>query len=89
MLIKIITFPLKLILLIPIYFYKIVISPCLPKTCIFYPTCSTYMAKSIKEFGIFKGLYLGTKRLIKCRPGQMGGFDPVPYNIKGDFKWLI
>ena len=89
MFIKIITFPIKLLLYIPIYFYKIIISPCLPKTCIFYPTCSTYMIKSIKEFGVFKGLYLGTKRIIRCRPGSRGGFDPVPYNIKGDFKWLI
>ena len=86
---KIITFPVKLIFYILIYFYKIIISPCLPRTCIFYPTCSSYMLGAIKEFGPFKGLFLGIKRIIKCRPGQKGGIDLVPYNIKGDCKWLF
>lgn len=89
MFIKIISFPIKLILYFFIYFYKLIISPCLPKTCIFYPTCSTYMLKAIKEFGVFKGLFLGIKRIFKCHPGGKGGLDPVPDNIKGDFKWLI
>lgn len=86
---KIITYPFRLILLCLVKFYKFCISPILPKTCGFVPTCSTYMEQAIKEFGPFKGTWLGVKRLLKCRPGGDCGFDPIPLNIKGDLKWLL
>ena len=83
----IITFPIRLIMYLFIYFYKFIISPLLPKTCIYYPTCSTYMLESIKEHGVFSGVYLGTKRLFRCTPSHDGGLDLVPINLKGDHKW--
>ncbi|MBQ4558374.1 MAG: membrane protein insertion efficiency factor YidD [Clostridia bacterium] len=79
---------MKCILIGLIYFYKGVISPILPKNCAYYPTCSTFMLESIKEFGIIKGLCLGTKRLIRCNPKCAGGLDYVPYSIKGDNRWI-
>jgi putative membrane protein insertion efficiency factor len=83
------TYPLKLLLLGIVYFYKVIISPVLPNTCRFNPTCSTYMIQAINQFGIFKGVVLGVKRLSRCVPGGGSGFDPVPLNIKGELKWLL
>ena len=51
--------------------------------CRFHPTCSQYMIESLEIHGTFKGLFLGTKRIIKCRPFGTYGYDPVPG--KGDF----
>ena len=44
----------------------------------FYPTCSAYAYEAIERFGVFKGLYLSIKRLLKCHPFCEGGYDPVP-----------
>lgn len=87
--ISIITYPIKLICYLLIYIYKFLISPLLPKSCIYYPTCSTYMLQSIKEHGIIKGIWLGTKRLFRCTPRHDGGLDLVPINIKGEHKWIF
>jgi uncharacterized protein len=58
--------------------YKRFVSPLLPRACRFEPTCSVYMYQAIQKKGIFLGVYLGTKRLLKCHPFSAGGFDPVP-----------
>ncbi len=48
----------------------------LPKAgCIFYPSCSEYTKQAIVKYNLKKGLWMGVKRLLKCRPGQAGGFD--------------
>lgn len=88
-LIKILEFPFKLIFLLLIYFYKYCISPLLPKTCRFYPTCSEYAVQAIREYGAFRGLILAVKRILRCNPRSKCGFDPLPPNIKGEIKWLI
>lgn len=46
--------------------------------CRFYPTCSEYTFQAVKKFGIFKGFWLGLKRVSRCHPWNEGGFDPVP-----------
>lgn len=58
--------------------YKRFISPLLPPSCRFEPTCSVYMYQAIEKKGVLKGLYLGLKRLLRCHPFCRGGFDPVP-----------
>ncbi len=58
--------------------YKILISPLLGRNCRFYPTCSEYTHEAIQKHGLFKGILLGTKRLLKCHPFHAGGVDPVP-----------
>ena len=88
MFLKIITAPIKWFMMGLIYLYKCLISPLLPKKCAYYPTCSTFMLESIKEFGIIEGLILGIKRLIRCNPKCKGGIDYVPYSIKGESKWI-
>ena len=54
------------------------ISSLTPPRCRFYPTCSAYAYEAIERFGVFKGLYLSVKRILKCHPFNDGGYDPVP-----------
>ncbi|MEN6298025.1 MAG: membrane protein insertion efficiency factor YidD [Rectinema sp.] len=71
---KILTFPL----LVAIRIYQLVISPLFPPSCRFYPTCSSYSYQAIRKYGPFKGVVLAFKRVIRCHPGNPGGYDPVP-----------
>lgn len=87
--VNIILYPIKLLCLGLIYFYKIFISPFLPKSCRYTPTCSTYAVQAIKKHGVVKGIFLSAKRICRCNPWSKGGYDPVPQNIKGDSKWII
>lgn len=57
--------------------YKKIISPLLPRTCRFYPTCSEYMIQAIEKYGLMKGMLKGCGRIIKCHPFNPGGYDPV------------
>ena len=60
-----------------------------PPVCRFYPTCSEYTKQAIIKYGIIKGGYLGIKRILKCRPGAKGGFDPVAPPLRGEDKWIF
>jgi len=57
--------------------YKRWISPLLPSACRFYPTCSEYMIEAVKRYGAARGVWLGLRRLLRCHPFHVGGFDPV------------
>ncbi|MBE2183729.1 MAG: membrane protein insertion efficiency factor YidD [Anaerolineae bacterium] len=59
-------------------FYKRFISPMLPSSCRFEPTCSVYMYQAIDKYGVFKGGWMGIKRIGRCHPFHPGGYDPVP-----------
>jgi putative membrane protein insertion efficiency factor len=58
--------------------YQLIISPFLPNSCRFVPSCSQYAAEAIKTYGCAKGLGLSLKRLLRCHPFHPGGWDPVP-----------
>jgi len=58
--------------------YKRYVSPLLPSSCRFEPTCSVYMYQAIEKKGVLKGITLGLRRLLRCHPFSAGGFDPVP-----------
>jgi uncharacterized protein len=60
-----------------IRFYQYFISPLLPPSCRFYPTCSQYALEAIEGHGLPRGLYLTLRRLLRCHPFHPGGFDPV------------
>lgn len=63
--------------------YQKIISPLLGgNNCRFHPTCSFYAIEAIKSFGVIKGSWLASKRILKCHPLNNGGFDPVPLNKK-------
>ena len=65
------------ILIAILHGYHTWVSPLLPSACRFYPTCSEYMADAIRQHGVLKGIWLGTKRLGRCHPFHSGGYDPV------------
>ncbi len=71
---KIFIFPFKILVL----FYQKILSPIMPASCRFTPTCSQYMIDALNEHGLFKGLWLGSKRICKCHPYGGSGYDPVP-----------
>jgi putative membrane protein insertion efficiency factor len=58
--------------------YQLTLSPLLPPSCRFEPSCSHYSYDAIKRFGFFKGGWLSIKRISRCHPFHPGGYDPVP-----------
>lgn len=57
--------------------YKTFVSPFLPPSCRFTPTCSVYTMEAVEKYGAFKGTWLGAKRILRCQPFCKGGHDPV------------
>ena len=57
--------------------YQRVVSPYLPAMCRFDPSCSQYTADAVERYGIVQGIWLGFKRLLRCRPMGGQGYDPV------------
>ncbi|MEL0034867.1 MAG: membrane protein insertion efficiency factor YidD [Gammaproteobacteria bacterium] len=74
---------MKRLIILPIRFYQKFISPLLGQRCIYTPSCSHYMIQAIERFGIFRGTWLGIKRIGRCHPLNEGGDDPVPEDYKG------
>jgi len=69
---------LSMPLIVLIKIYQLLISPLLPPSCRFTPTCSHYSLEALKKYGIFKGGWLSFRRIIKCHPWGGSGYDPVP-----------
>jgi hypothetical protein len=74
------------ILSAPIRAYRVALSPLLPPSCRFEPTCSAYALEAIRIHGPFKGPLLAARRIARCHPitwlGGSSGFDPVPHRHK-------
>lgn len=70
--------PLTLILVGVIRFYQMSISPMLPASCRFTPTCSQYAVEALRKHGFLKGIYLTIRRILRCHPWGGSGYDPVP-----------
>lgn len=71
---KILAFPFILLIRI----YQLAVSPFLPNSCRFTPTCSQYGLEAFKKYGPIKGFSLTLRRILRCRPGGGSGYDPVP-----------
>ena len=69
---------MKYLVLLPVRLYQLTISPWLPKSCRYEPSCSNYMLEAVRKHGAFKGTWLGVRRLLRCAPWGGHGFDPVP-----------
>ena len=70
--------PLKFLVLAAISFYRACISPAIPSSCRFYPTCSAYAYEAVSKWGVQRGLWIALKRVGRCRPLSGYGYDPVP-----------
>jgi putative membrane protein insertion efficiency factor len=68
----------RYLLIAPIRLYQLLISPLLPPSCRFYPTCSQYALAAIAEHGALRGSWLALRRLARCHPWHAGGVDFVP-----------
>ncbi|MBF1435174.1 MAG: membrane protein insertion efficiency factor YidD [Prevotella micans] len=66
------------LLLLPIKFYQVAISPYTPPSCRFVPTCSEYARQALLKHGPVKGLMLAIWRILRCNPWGGSGYDPVP-----------
>ncbi len=69
---------MKYAVLSAIWVYQRTLSPLLPSSCRFYPSCSHYSQEAVQKYGIVKGVWLVVKRLGRCRPLGGQGYDPVP-----------
>ena len=69
---------LALPLMLVIKLYQVLISPIFPPSCRYTPTCSHYTMEALKKYGIFKGGWLGLKRIFSCHHWGGSGYDPVP-----------
>lgn len=68
---------MKFSLVLLIKFYRNFISPLKPPACRFVPTCSEYALLAIEKYGVWRGLYLAIRRILRCHPFHPGGYDPV------------
>ena len=70
---------IKKIFVLPIVFYRTVISPMTPPACRYQPSCSMYMMQAILKWGIFRGTWMGIRRILRCHPwSKHDPLDPVP-----------
>ena len=69
---------MKYAVLSVIWVYQKTLSPLLPTSCRLYPSCSHYSQEAVEKYGVVKGIWLGIKRLGRCRPLGGQGYDPVP-----------
>ena len=65
-------------LVILVRIYQTGISPLLPPSCRYYPSCSTYAIQALEKHGALRGGWLAVRRVVRCNPFRAGGFDPVP-----------
>lgn len=71
---------LKKLVIIPIKLYKWLVSPFLPSSCRYWPTCSDYAVEAVDKHGVRRGLIMAAKRICRCHPWSAGGLDPVAEN---------
>ncbi|OGV34543.1 MAG: membrane protein insertion efficiency factor YidD [Legionellales bacterium RIFCSPHIGHO2_12_FULL_35_11] len=73
---------MRLLIKLLIKTYQLLVSPLLPSSCRFHPSCSEYTLQAIKNHGVFRGLWLSCCRLLRCHPWGNSGYDPVPNKEK-------
>ncbi|MHB9149034.1 MAG: membrane protein insertion efficiency factor YidD [Thermoleophilia bacterium] len=68
---------MRQIFVLPIKGYQRVVSPALPRSCKYHPSCSQYAVDAVSSFGVVRGSILAMWRLLRCNPFSDGGYDPV------------
>jgi putative membrane protein insertion efficiency factor len=61
-----------------IRFYQACLSPALPSSCRYFPSCSEYAHEAVERWGVWRGAWLTLRRVVRCRPWGGHGYDPVP-----------
>lgn len=69
---------MKYLLIGIVRLYQLILSPYLPDSCRYHPTCSQYGIEALSRHGAIKGIWLTIKRIARCHPWGGGGYDPVP-----------
>lgn len=69
---------MSVILIFFVRCYQVVFRPILPPLCRYEPSCSDYMIQALRKHGVFAGLWMGTRRIVRCNPFGGSGADPVP-----------
>ena len=69
---------MRAILIFAIRIYQATLSPLLPPSCRFVPSCSAYAIEALQRYGALRGTVLTIRRLARCQPFCTGGYDPVP-----------
>jgi len=69
---------MKKLALLLIEFYQKAVSPHFPPACRYYPSCSSYAYDAVIKYGVLRGCFLALKRILRCHPFHVGGYDPVP-----------
>ena len=74
-----ILFPVSILFMVPVFIYRKLISPIIPNSCIYTPSCSQYTLDALKKHGPLAGILLSLTRVTRCAGGLFtGGHDPVP-----------
>jgi uncharacterized protein len=76
--VDVITVVPRTVLILLVRVYQITLSPLLPASCRYYPSCSTYAVEALERHGALRGGWLTLRRLVRCNPFRPGGYDPVP-----------
>lgn len=72
----------KFLLITVLRVYRFAISPLYGQVCRYHPTCSAYALEAITVHGSIKGTWLAVRRVARCHPWALGGYDPVPPRSK-------
>jgi hypothetical protein len=78
--------------LLPVYCYRVIVSPIIGANCSYWPSCSRYMITAVERFGPIRGYVMGLRRIGRCHPFKRRknhGYDPVPYGYSGGAKWVV
>jgi putative membrane protein insertion efficiency factor len=69
---------MRTILILFVRGYQVSLSPLLPSSCRYYPSCSAYAIEALERHGAIRGSWLAARRIARCHPFRPGGYDPVP-----------
>ena len=69
---------MRTILILFVRGYQVTLSPLLPPSCRYFPSCSAYAIEALERHGAVRGSWLALRRILRCHPFRPGGYDPVP-----------
>lgn len=69
---------MRTVLVLLVRGYQVALSPLLPPSCRYYPSCSEYAIEALQKHGALRGSWLAIRRIARCHPFRPGGYDPVP-----------